>query len=219
MNNPTIEYFPPKKLDFAPRSPQLPIPSPFLIRTLASNLYPIVITLPTPDTVFMAANNDAMLYNWRTGVERPLPAFPNGVRVTYPFSGTGLLLPLSHQNGYEAEVLICGGSALSDTLTSQQVKVSDPASAQCVRMVLNERGIARGWKVEEMPEPRVMPDAVMMPDGKVLIVNGASTVRDSTISPPPPPTIIILNLLLSIGFLTGYCRIRKSQRPSRSIQC
>ncbi|EGF98402.1 uncharacterized protein MELLADRAFT_23337, partial [Melampsora larici-populina 98AG31] len=171
-NNPSIEYFPPKKLDFAPKSPQVPIHSPFLVKTLASNLYPILITLPMPDMVFAAANNDAMLYSWRTGVERPLPSFPNGVRVSYPFTGTGIILPLTYRNAYQPEVLICGGSSIADSLTQAEVKASDPASDQCVRMVLTDRGIAKGWEVEKMPQPRVMPDAVMMPDGKVLIVNG-----------------------------------------------
>ncbi|KAG0151464.1 hypothetical protein CROQUDRAFT_36925 [Cronartium quercuum f. sp. fusiforme G11] len=175
VNNPTIEYFPPKKLNFADGSPRVPIHLPFLERTLSSNLYPLVIPLPKVDTVFMAANNDAMLYNWRTGVETPLPPFPNGVRVTYPFSGTGIILPMTHRNGYIPEVLICGGSALSDKATEKQVKVSDPASDQCVRMVLEPEGIAKGWEVEKMPQPRIMPDAVIMPDGKILIINGGMT--------------------------------------------
>jgi len=42
-------------------------------------------------------------------------------------------------------------------------------------MVLNAAGIAAGWKVEHMPQPRVMPDAVLLPDGRVLIVSGAQT--------------------------------------------
>lgn len=42
-------------------------------------------------------------------------------------------------------------------------------------MVLNAAGIAGGWKVESMPQNRVMPDAVLLPDGRVLIVNGAQT--------------------------------------------
>lgn len=176
INNPTIEYFPPKKLAFAPDSPKIPIPLPFLVRTLNSNLYPIVITLPTADMVFMAANNDAILYNWREGVETRLPAIPNGVRVTYPFTGSGILLPLSPRNNYEAEVFICGGSTTSDRAVVDKLKVSDPASAQCVRMVLTPAGINKGWQVENMPYPRILPDAIMMPDGKVLIVNGAKTV-------------------------------------------
>ena len=42
-------------------------------------------------------------------------------------------------------------------------------------MVLNAAGIAAGWQVESMPQARVMPDAILLPDGRVLIVNGAQT--------------------------------------------
>ncbi|WAR57638.1 hypothetical protein PtB15_8B691 [Puccinia triticina] len=172
INNPTIEYYPPKSFSFSSKSP---IYSSFLNRTLITNLFPIVIVLPIPETIFIAANNDAMLYNWKTNTESPLPPFPNGVRVTYPFTGSGLLLPLSPLNGYKPEVLVCGGTNLDDRLPVTSLRVSDPASPQCVRMVLTTPGIKEGWKIEQMPTPRIMPDLIMMPDGKVLIVNGAKT--------------------------------------------
>ncbi|CAH7687946.1 glyoxal oxidase N-terminus-domain-containing protein [Phakopsora pachyrhizi] len=175
INNPTIEYFPPKKLGFALNSSNFPIKSPFLTRTLNSNLYPILITLPEDDLVFMAANKDAMLYNWKTNEETKLPPFPNNVRVTYPFTGSGLLLPLTPENNYRPEVLICGGSNLPDNVPATKLKASDPASAQCVRMVLDKQEIKKGWIVEQMPSPRIMPDMVMMPDGRVLILNGGKT--------------------------------------------
>jgi hypothetical protein len=91
-------------------------------------------------------------------------------------TGGGILLPLSPQNGYKPEVLICGGSDLDDTLETRLIKASDPATTQCVRMVLTKSGIKKGWKVEHMPEGRIMPDMITMPDGKVLIVNGAKSV-------------------------------------------
>jgi len=172
INNPTIEYYPPKTFGFTAKSP---IYSPFLNRTLVTNLFPIVIALPIPEMIFIAANNDAMLYNWKTNTESPLPPFPNGVRVTYPFTGSGILLPLSQDNGYTPEVLVCGGTNLDDRLSSSLLRVSDPASSQCARMVLTESGINEGWITEQMPSPRIMPDLIMLPDGKVLIVNGAKS--------------------------------------------
>ncbi|EFP83743.1 uncharacterized protein PGTG_09456 [Puccinia graminis f. sp. tritici CRL 75-36-700-3] len=172
INNPTIEYYPPKKFAFSAKPP---IYSPFLNRTLITNLFPIVIVLPIPDVIFIGANNDAILYNWKTNTETPLPPFPNGVRVTYPFTGSGILLPLSAQNAYTPEVLVCGGTNLDDRLPVASLRVSDPASSQCARMVLTTSGIKQGWKTEQMPSPRIMPDLIMMPDGKVLIVNGAKT--------------------------------------------
>ena len=42
-------------------------------------------------------------------------------------------------------------------------------------MVLNAAGIAAGWQVEPMPGNRLMNDAILMPDGNVLFINGAAT--------------------------------------------
>lgn len=162
-NNPTIEFYPPKLAEVTTL--------PFLVDTLNSNLFPIAFTL-ADGRVFIAANNDAMVYDWRINSEHRLPPLPNGVRVTYPMSGTAVLLPLSPANKYEAEVLICGGSALDDHTPGYELSARDAASSQCVRMVLTDEGMAAGWQVEQMPDPRVMPDAVLLPDGRVVIVNG-----------------------------------------------
>jgi len=42
-------------------------------------------------------------------------------------------------------------------------------------MALDAAGIAAGWKVETMPGNRLMTDGIVMPDGNVLFINGAST--------------------------------------------
>jgi hypothetical protein len=39
--------------------------------------------------------------------------------------------------------------------------------------VLNKAGIAAGWQVETMPQGRIMGDAILLPDGRVTIVDGA----------------------------------------------
>ena len=170
VNNPTIEYYPPKSiLDMG-----VPIHSPFLASTLNSNLFPVAFSISN-GYVFVAANNDAMLYDWQSNYEHRLPPIPNGVRVTYPMSGTALLLPLSPETEYTPEILVCGGSTIDDTRPSWEISSQEPASAQCSRIVLTEEGIARGWGVEYMPQARIMPDAVLLPTGQVVIVNGAET--------------------------------------------
>ncbi|KAF9819759.1 hypothetical protein IEO21_01850 [Rhodonia placenta] len=171
VNNPTIEYWPPKNVA---GSDGLQIHLPFLVDTLNANLFPIAFSLPD-ETVFMAANQDAMIYDWRRNTERRLPRIPNGVRVTYPMAGTAILLPLSPTNDYAPEVLICGGSTVDDTQPGYQISAQDPASAQCVRLLLTDDGISAGWQVEQMPQARHMPDAVLLPTGDVVIVNGAGT--------------------------------------------
>jgi hypothetical protein len=171
MNNPTIEFWPPKAIH---GSNGMPIPMQFLKDTLNANLFPIAFLLPD-GRIFVAANTGATIYDWKENTELRLPSLPNGVRVTYPMTGVGLLLPLSYENDYTPEVLICGGSTLSDQVSPDQLSAQDPASAQCARMVLTDKGIARGWQVEQMPDPRVMPDAVILPTGEIVIVNGAKS--------------------------------------------
>ncbi len=42
-------------------------------------------------------------------------------------------------------------------------------------MTLTPEGIARGWEVEHMLESRIMPEIILLPNGQVLITNGAET--------------------------------------------
>ncbi|KAJ7318574.1 glyoxal oxidase N-terminus-domain-containing protein [Mycena albidolilacea] len=170
-NNPSYEFYPPKNIN---GFNGLKIPSPFLATTLNANLFPIVIELPD-GTLFVAANQRAMIFNWRTNTETQLPNIPNGVRVSYPLSGSAVMLPLTPENHYTPEVMICGGSTIDDTADPLTLSSQIPASAQCSRLVLTAEGIAAGWKVESMPQRRVMPDMVLLPDGRVVIVNGAQT--------------------------------------------
>jgi len=92
-----------------------------------------------------------------------------------PYSAGAVLLPLTPENNYTPEVMICGGSTVSDTVNPASLSSQTPASAQCSRMVLTDAGIAAGWKVETMPQARVMPELILLPDGRILIINGAQT--------------------------------------------
>jgi hypothetical protein len=171
VNNPTVEYFPPKSIH---GSKGMPITLPFLIDTLNSNLFPIAFSLPD-GRIFVAANQDAMIYDWEKDQEQRLPRFPDGVRVTYPMTGTAVLLPLSYENNYLPEILVCGGSSIDDRQPGHSISSQDVASSHCFRMELTEKGIAQGWQAEQMPQARTMADAVLLPTGDVVIVNGAGS--------------------------------------------
>jgi hypothetical protein len=124
----------------------------------------------------MSANQQAMIFSWKNNSEiRRLPDIPNGVRISSPFSASATLLPLTPENNFTPEILICGGSTVSDTIDVKLVSSQTPASNQCIRMVLTDDGIAQGWEVEEMPQARIMPELILLPDKRVLIVNGAQT--------------------------------------------
>ncbi|KZV88781.1 glyoxal oxidase precursor [Exidia glandulosa HHB12029] len=162
----SFEFFPPK-------DGGVPRPSAFLERALPANLFPRIFALPD-GRIFMVANNQTIIYDIETGVETPLPDIPNNVRVTNPIDGSAILLPLSPPN-YTPEILVCGGVAVDADTPPDQLSSQDVATTQCSRMEVTEAGIARGWQVEHMLEPRVMPELVHLPNGQVLITNGGRT--------------------------------------------
>jgi hypothetical protein len=123
--------------------------------------------------VFIIANNRTIIYDIETDAETPLPDIPNGVRVTNPYDGTASLLPLSPPH-YIPEVLVCGGTNASDAL-DVQLDSQDPASDQCSRITLTPEGIKKGWVLEKLLETRIMPEMILLPNGQVVIVNGAKT--------------------------------------------
>lgn len=122
----------------------------------------------------MIANNRTIIYDIEAKTETPLPDLPNGVRVTNPMDGTATLLPLSPPL-FTPEVLVCGGSNSSDTIPSIDLSSQTPASDQCTRITLTPEGIKKGWVVERMPGGRIMPEMILLPDGRVLITNGGAT--------------------------------------------
>ena len=82
------------------------------------------------------------------------------------------------ENDYTPEVLICGGSTIDDSASHFKIGTlssQTPASDQCIRMVLDDEGIVAGWQIEHMPEARIMSELILLPDGRVTIVNGAQT--------------------------------------------
>ncbi|TFK65670.1 glyoxal oxidase precursor [Pluteus cervinus] len=162
----SFEFFPSK-------DGGVPRPSDFLARTVPVNLFPRVFALPD-GKVFMVANNQSIIYDIEAQTETPLPDIPNGVRVTNPFDGSAALLPLSPPD-YIPEVLVCGGSNSSDQIPSDQLSSQDVASDQCSRLVLTPEGIAQGWQVEHLLEPRIMPELILLPNGQILVTNGGMT--------------------------------------------
>ncbi|PPR00143.1 hypothetical protein CVT24_008950 [Panaeolus cyanescens] len=162
----TFEFFPPK-------DGGVPRPSAFLERSLPTNLFPRSFALPD-GRVLMIANNQTIIYDIEKNTETILPDIPNGVRVTNPFDGTATLLPLSPPN-YIPEVLVCGGSASDDSIQPENLSSQDPASDQCSRMEITPQGIKKGWQIEHMIEPRIMPEMILLPNGEVVILNGGRT--------------------------------------------
>ncbi|GAA5868265.1 hypothetical protein JCM8547_002299 [Rhodosporidiobolus lusitaniae] len=182
-DNPTFEFYPAKGdglqfyskfLHDALNSKQTRSCSARLssITTYEAYLLPARFTLPS-GYVFIAANKLAMLFDWKTNTERRIKSLPNGVTVTYPASAASALLPLTVENKWTPEVVFFGGTTADLDADPSKMSATFPASKQVARIKLDAAGIKKGWEVDTMPIPRVMGDAILMPDGKVLIVNGA----------------------------------------------
>ena len=124
--------------------------------------------------VFMVANNQSIIYDIEANTETILPDIPNGIHVTNPLDGSGILLPLSPPD-FTPEVLICGGSDIDDRTPPAELSFTHPASSQCSRITLTPEGIAKGWEVEQMLEGRIMVELLHVPNGQILIANGAQT--------------------------------------------
>lgn len=155
------------------------------------NLYPFV-HLSTDGNLFVFANSRSILLDYKNNkVVREFPELEGGSR-NYPGSGMSVLLPLKlyrrRQDGtLPAEVLVCGGSP---ALSAKQAGAGTflPSLRTCGRINIITPNAA--WRMELMPMARVMSDMLILPNGEVLIINGASKgaagwgfARDPALSP------------------------------------
>ncbi|OVA12604.1 Glyoxal oxidase [Macleaya cordata] len=158
--------------EFYPTSSRL-VNLPFLAQTndagQENNLYPFV-HLNVDGNLFIFANNRAILLDYTKNViVRTYPQIPGGDPRCYPSSGSSVLLPLNLARS-EAEVLICGGAPKGSYVQANQGNYV-AALRTCGRIKITDT--SPQWVMENMPSSRVMGDMTLLPDGNVLIINGA----------------------------------------------
>ncbi|KAL0050698.1 hypothetical protein WJX82_005338 [Trebouxia sp. C0006] len=148
-----------------------PVDLPILTRTWPINLYPYMAVLPVTGSILTIAGAEIDIYNGEsnpadfTGLDARYPAIPNlPVPVSYPQTATFALLSLEPANDYAAEIVVFGGTE-TDMATAQT-----PSSSSSYR--INLGAATPAWETETMPYPRVMGDAVLLPDGTVFVTNG-----------------------------------------------
>ncbi|PIN22497.1 Galactose oxidase [Handroanthus impetiginosus] len=148
---------------------------PFLHKTYdknqgRNNLYPI-LHLSSDGNIFIFANRDSILFDYkRNKVVKTYPRIPGKGSRSYPSTGSSVILPLHHTNGFKkVEVMICGGAAYGAYSAAKQGRFLKGLSS-CGRMVIT--GNNHKWKMEKMPESRLMNDMIILPTGHILIING-----------------------------------------------
>ena len=163
QNNPTYEFLP---------SRGQPVGLNILTTTLPANLFPLTWLLPSGN-LFIQTNWGAEIFDYKNNVEYALPNIPHSVR-TYPASGGTVMLPLTPANNYVATILFCGGSNLEpDQWVEDWAIAKYPADASCVNIVPD---VSTTWNDDDsLPEGRTLGSMILLPDEKVLLLNGANT--------------------------------------------
>ncbi|RUS33824.1 glyoxal oxidase N-terminus-domain-containing protein [Jimgerdemannia flammicorona] len=152
INTPSYEFWP-------TRGP--PVHMQFLVDTMPYNLYPFVYLLPSGHLWIFASRSSIIFDYEKNEIVRRLPDIPGNVR-SYPLTGTAVMLPLMPENNYEVEVLVCGGA--------EGMRRKSRADDTCGRINLSKEDTK--WEMDTFVFPRLMPDGVLLADGKILFVNG-----------------------------------------------
>ncbi|KAL0953492.1 hypothetical protein HGRIS_004722 [Hohenbuehelia grisea] len=155
-------------IEILPRPPGGPtfLEMDWLRRTDPFNLYPFTYVLPSGG-IFVQYSNEGRILDPVTFATRgPQLDLPGSMSVrggrSYPYAGTGVMLPLKAPYTDPATVMVCGGSSGNHIAFDNCVSVQPDVSMDAKDVI-----------IERMPFPRVMSNIAGLPDGTFLIVNGA----------------------------------------------
>ncbi|PPQ99405.1 hypothetical protein CVT24_005392 [Panaeolus cyanescens] len=170
--DPTYEYFPPVDGD--------PQTFNFMIQTSGLNAYAHTFLMPS-GKMFVQANISTVLWDHENNVETPFPDMPGGVARVYPASGAVAMLPLTPANNYIPTILFCGGSDMPEyAYGNYSFPFIDtwnyPASRDCQRITPEPQDGSTPAYItdDEMLDGRTMGQFIILPDGKLLVVNGGA---------------------------------------------
>ncbi|KAJ4470773.1 glyoxal oxidase N-terminus-domain-containing protein [Lentinula lateritia] len=150
----------------------------FMIKTSGLNAYAHTYLMPS-GKMLVQANISTMLWDPDSNTETDLPAMPGNVARVYPASGAVAMLPLTPANNYTPTVIFCGGSDMPDNLWGNYSFPNTdtwlyPASKDCQRITPEPADGSAPVYVQDddMIEGRTMGQFIILPDGKMLVVNG-----------------------------------------------
>ena len=157
-NNPTYEI-----LNVNGVSSGVSIPLAILETNQPYYMYPFVHLL-NDGNLFIFVSKSAETFNVAGNhTVTKLPDLPGDFR-TYPNTGGSVLLPLSSDNDWAPEIVICGGGAYQD--------ITSPTEPSCGS--IEPLADDPTWAMESMPEGRGMVEATLLPDGTVIWLNGCN---------------------------------------------
>ncbi|EER45751.1 glyoxal oxidase [Histoplasma capsulatum H143] len=157
-NNPTYELLNKDGIPFGHS-----VLFPILEENQPYYMYPFLHLLKD-GTVFVFVARSAEIFDAHgQKTVKKLPDLPGDYR-SYPNTGGSVLLPLRAANGWDDEIIICGGGAF--------VGIASPTDPSCGRIKPLSKDPQ--WELELMPDGRVMVEGMMLPDGKLIWLNGCN---------------------------------------------
>ncbi|WVR09090.1 hypothetical protein IAU60_006152 [Kwoniella sp. DSM 27419] len=161
QNNPTVEYFPSKGQPFTLN---------FLLKTMPVNLFPLIWLLPSGN-IFVQAEFQAEIFDYKNNIEYPISDIPDCVRV-YPASAGTAVFPMTPENNWTATIIFCGGTFLeADQWTTTWPIAQYPANESCVTI---SPDVDLNWYHDDpLDTGRSMGNFINLPDGRLFYVNGA----------------------------------------------
>ncbi|VDB96305.1 unnamed protein product [Peniophora sp. CBMAI 1063] len=151
----------------------------FMGQTSGLNSYALTYLMASGN-LFVQSNYSTIMWDADNNVETPLPDMPNQIIRVYPASGANAMMPLLVENNYEQTILFCGGFHMLDeewgNFAYPMINTWERASsADCQRMTPEPLdGSTPAYKQDDdMPTTRTMGQFILLPDGKMMVVNGA----------------------------------------------
>ncbi|MGF1515898.1 MAG: galactose oxidase-like domain-containing protein [Elainellaceae cyanobacterium] len=159
-------------------------------------LYPFVFVMPD-GRLMIHGNTRTYFLDVATNAVEALPSRTQiKTSRTYPSEGSAVMLPLLPEKGYQARVMLIGGGVSCSFVPSSNPNCGQgtpitpngnpiqtacfdkrddwPTTNTCEMLDLGDTG--KGWSfTAPMKSGRVMPDAVLLPDGTVFVCSGSST--------------------------------------------
>ncbi|WFD42446.1 (methyl)glyoxal oxidase [Malassezia psittaci] len=174
-SNPSFEFWP-------PTGKPSPAVSKFMVNTSGLNMYPHTFLMPS-GKIFMQANYSTILWDPIENIEEGLPDMPGQIIRVYPASAATAMLPLTPANNYTPTILFCGGATATDKqwgdFGGPNVNMYEhSANTECHSITPENADGSTASNVDyvaegDLPEGRSMGQFIHLPDGTMVIVNGA----------------------------------------------
>ena len=136
-------------------------------------LYPRMHLLPNGNVFYSGSTPGSAIFNTTTHTWTDVATTNYSGTRTY---GTSVLLPLTPANNYDPRVIIMGGNDPA-TATTEIIDLGATNPVWCSSIVQPKAGCSVYGP--SMSEPRIEMDAVMLPNGKVLALNGSASNEDA----------------------------------------